>query len=333
MRFGIVGTNFVSDDFMKGISFVEEAEVTSVCSRKKENALHFAKKYGICHVFDDYIEMIESGKVDAVYLATPNSAHHQMAMNCLKRKVPVFCEKPMAGNYQQVKEMIDCAKENNTYLHDGTVPLYSPNLEIIKKYIPKIGKIRKVIMMFGKYSSRYDAYLRKENPTTFQRELYNGSLMDIGIYVLADTIALFGKPKETFATASLLDTGVDCLGTMVLKYEDFDAVLMHSKVTNTDIISEIQGEEGNIYIKGASTIDKVFYKPRKHNPALQYNDEGYIQISVEQKHHFANEIEDFIKNVKTGRIESSRNPFELVLDIHQVLTECRLKSGVKFDCD
>jgi len=333
MRFGVIGTNFVSDDFMKGISQVEEATVTGVCSRNPENAKKFAEKYNIPNVFNCYEEMIDSGIIDAVYVATPNSTHHDIAIACLRKHVPVFCEKPMGGNYNQVKEMLECARENNTYLHDGTVPMYSPNINVIKEYLPKIGKVRRAVMMFGKYSSRYDAYLNGENPTTFRRELYNGSTMDIGIYVVADVVALFGKPKEIFSSAAVLDSGVDCLGTMMFKYDGFDAVIMHSKVTNTDIVSEIQGEDGNIYIPAPSVIKNVFYKPRKADPTLVVNEKGMASVGVDVKFHFVHEIEDFIKNVKEGRIESEITPHQLILDIHEVLTDCRLKAGIIYDCD
>ncbi len=334
MRIGVIGTNFVSDMFMKGASFVSEVEVTAVCSGRYENALKFAKKYGIENVFNNYIEMMESDTVDAIYLATPNSMHHQMAIECLKRKFPVFCEKPLGSNYQQVKEMIEAAIENNVHLHDGTVPLYSPNLKVIKDYLKKIGRIRKAVFIFGKYSSRYDAYLRGENPTTFRRELCNGSIMDLGIYAIADAVALFGKPEKIYATAQLLDTGVDCAGTAIFSYPDFEVVILHSKVTDTQLVSEIQGEKGNIYIPMLSRLDKIYYQSREENKKMVYNENNeIISIGQEYDHQFANQLRDFVYCYKNGLVESEVNPFSQILDIHEVLTECRLQSKVIFDCD
>ena len=324
MRFGIVGTNFVSDFFMTGASFVKEVEVTSVCSGRRENAEKFAARYQIPNVYDSYLEMIESGNIDAIYLAVPNASHHDMTIECLKRHIPTFCEKPLGGNDRQVREMIQAAIDNNTYLQDGTIPLYSPNLEVIREYLGKIGRIRRAVFNFGKYSSRYDAYLRGENPTTFRKELYNGALMDLGIYVIADVVALFGKPQNIFAEATLLDSGADCMGAAVMQYDGFDALCWYSKITDTQIVSEIQGEQGNIYIPHLSLLDEIYYQPRGGEKVL---------VSQPYDHHFANELREFVKNVNEGRIDSVLNPFAQVIAIHEVLTDCRRQAGIIFDCD
>ncbi|MBO4218877.1 MAG: Gfo/Idh/MocA family oxidoreductase [Erysipelotrichaceae bacterium] len=324
MRFGVVGTNFVSDFFMTGAGFVPEIQVTSVCSGHRENAEKFVAKYGIPNVYDDYIEMMESGSIDAIYLAVPNQKHYEMTLECLKRHIPTFCEKPMGGNLRQVREMIQASIDNGTYLHDGTIPMYSPNLRVIREYLGRIGRVRRALFNFGKYSSRYDAYLRGENPTTFRPELYNGSLMDLGIYVIADIVALFGKPQEIYSEASILESGADCMGVSVLKYDGFDAIAWHSKVTDTEIVSEIQGEQGNIYIPHLSLLDEIYYQPRGGEK---------VRIGEPFDHQFANELRDFVYGVENGLQESVMNPFRQVLDIHEVLTDCRLKAGIIFDCD
>lgn len=334
MRIGIIGTNFVCDMFMAGASFVNEIKVTAVCSGKYENALKFAEKYKIENVFKDYIEMLESNTIDAVYIATPNSMHYQMGIECLKRKFPVFCEKPLGSNFKQVKKMIETAIENKVHLHDGLVPLYSPNVKVLREYLKKIAPIRKAIFIFGKYSSRYDSYLKGENPTTFRRELCNGSIMDLGVYAIADAIALFGKPKKIYATAQLLETGVDCLGTAIFSYEGFEVVILHSKVTNTQIISEIQGEKGNIYIPMLSRLEKIYYQPQQEQGKIVYNENnGMISIGQDYDHQFANQLRDFLYCYKNGLVESEVVPFSLTLDIYEVLTEARLQSKVIFDCD
>lgn len=53
--------------------------------------------------------------------------------------------------------------------------------------------------------------------------------MDIGFYCLASAVALFGEPKSVQATASLLASGVDARGVVVMDYGDFSVTLQHSK--------------------------------------------------------------------------------------------------------
>lgn len=335
MRFGIVGTNFVSDFFMEAALRVPSCEVVSVCSGRKENAIRFGEKYNIKNVYEDYIEMIESGTIDAIYLGVPNGLHHDMTIECLKRNVATFTEKPFATNYREAKEMIECAEKYNTYVHDGLVPLYTENFQILKDAIQKIGVLRRAIFSFGKYSSRYDAYLRGENPTTFRRELSNGSLMDIGIYAIGNAVALFGKPKKIIATAQLLETGVDALGTCLFVYDGFEVILLHSKVTDTEIQSEIQGEDGNIQIDLISRISHIYLTQRNTAEGCTLGPKQGIktEISKDNSDNFSAQIEDFIKNVEQGNKESDKCPHQLTLDIIEVLTECRKQAGVVYPAD
>ncbi len=57
--------------------------------------------------------------------------------------------------------------------------------------------------------------------------------MDIGFYCLASAVALFGEPKNVQATASLLASGVDAHGVVVMDYGDFSVTLQHSKVSDS----------------------------------------------------------------------------------------------------
>ena len=325
MKFGIVGTNFVSDFFMEAQQLVEECEVVSVCDLTLEKARAFADKYNIPNAYGSYQEMYESNTIDAVYLAVPNGLHKELSCYFLDRKIPVICEKPFGSNADEVKEMVECARKNNTYLQDAIVPLYTENFWRTKEALPKIGRLRRAIICYGKYSSRYDAYLRGENPTTFRRDLSNGSTMDLGVYAISDAIALFGKPNRIYASGILLESGVDALGTAIFTYDDFEVVIMHSKVTDTIMIPEIQGEEGNIYIDLLSRFNEVWFVDRKtHEKEM---------ISKPWPHGMSWEIQDLIDNVKEGRIESKKVPHQLSIDIHEIIPECRRQMGVVYPAD
>jgi len=325
MKVGIVGTNFVSDFFMSSLEFVKDCEVVAVCDINEEMGKKFINKYGISQFFTSYEEMAEKGGIEAAYLAIPNGLHKKVACYFLERKIPVLCEKPIGSNVDEVKEMVACAKRNNTYLQDAIIPLYTENFQITKDALPRIGRLRRAVIAFGKYSSRYDAYLNGENPPTFKRELSNGSIMDIGVYAISDAVALFGKPERIYANAVMLDSGVDALGTAIFSYKDFEVIIMHSKVTDSVIIPEIQGEEGNIHIDALSLFNEVWFTDRKTKVKEK--------ISVDCPSSMCFEIQEFVDNVKAGLLESPTVPHQLSIDIHEVVTECRRQMGVIYPAD
>ncbi len=325
MKFGIIGTNFVSDFFMNGAKLVEGCEVVAICNRNTESCNRFADKYDVKHRFTSYQEMYEANLIDAVYVAVPNGLHKEISCFFLERKIPVFCEKPMASNDAQVKEMIEVARKNNTYLHEGLIPLYNPNYQIIKEYLPKVGKIHQVLFNFSKYSSRYDAYLRNENPSTFRCDLSNGAIMDLGVYIFADCIGLFGKPKRVLSACELLDTKADVAGTSIFVYDDFVASLSYSKASDTKAMSEINGELGSIIIDQPSQPQVITFVDRINKTETV--------VSVDPIDNFYYQIKAMMECVEKGLIENQYCSHETSTAIHEVLTECRKQSGVIFPSD
>lgn len=75
IRFGIIGTNQITEKFIKTASFEEDFSLTAVYSRTEESARKFAKKYEVTTIFTDVAEMAKSKEIDAVYIASPNSFH------------------------------------------------------------------------------------------------------------------------------------------------------------------------------------------------------------------------------------------------------------------
>ncbi|MTE25022.1 oxidoreductase, partial [Microbacterium sp. ZXX196] len=92
-------------------SMVEEFTLAAVYSRSEEKAAAFAKKYNAEHIFTSLTEMAESDKIDAVYIASPNSLHAEQSILFLNNKKHVLTEKAFASNVKQAQEMVKAAKE------------------------------------------------------------------------------------------------------------------------------------------------------------------------------------------------------------------------------
>ncbi|MBQ9840805.1 MAG: Gfo/Idh/MocA family oxidoreductase [Erysipelotrichaceae bacterium] len=323
MKFGIIGTNFVSDFFMEGAKLEDRCEVVAACGISQERLQTFVEKYNIPQSYTDYKEMAKV--IDAVYIATPNAKHFEMAKYFLEKKIPVFCEKPLASNAKEVNELVRIAKENQVYFHEGLVSLYQPNYQVVKENLHLVGNLRQVNINFSKYSSRYDAYLRNENPTTFRLELSNGATMDLGVYCVAFAIGLFGKPNKILSTASLLENAADVAGSTIYDYGTHVVSLSYSKVCDANPVCEICGELGTIHVNHPSLVSSVTFTDRKTKEVKN--------IGVEQKYNFYYEVSEMIDQIENGKIESRSVPLQLSQDIHEVLTEMRRQSNIVFPAD
>ena len=217
IRFAVVGTNWITKQFVDAAHETGKYKLTAIYSRSLEQAQAFASDYPVEHLFTSLEDLAQSPDVDAVYIASPNSLHFPQTRLFLRHKKHVICEKPLASNLQEVEAAIKTARENNVVLFEAFKTASLPNFLLLKQSFDKIGKLRKAFINYCQYSSRYQRYLDGENPNTFNPAFSNGSIMDIGFYCLASAIALWGEPHGVTATASLLESGVDAHGVVVLE--------------------------------------------------------------------------------------------------------------------
>ncbi|MGE7760973.1 Gfo/Idh/MocA family protein [Peribacillus sp. NPDC097895] len=325
IRLGVIGTNWITERFLEAAKHIEDLSLTAVYSRTEEKAKEFASKYEVHTIFTNLEEMAASDEIDAVYIASPNSHHCRQAVLFLQNKKHVLCEKPMASNASEVKEMIEAAQQNGVLLMEAMKSTLMPNFESVRSNLGKIGKIRRFTGSFCQYSSRYDAYKQGTVLNAFNPEFSSGSLMDLGIYVLYPLVALFGKPNKVQASGTMLESGVDGQGTILLSYDEMEAVVMFSKITESNQPAEIQGELGSILIKKISGPQAV---------DIQYRDGTADNVSVKQDMpSMYYEAKEFVELIQQGKTESDINSFSNSLLTMEIMDEARRQIGTVFPAD
>ena len=325
IRFGVVGTNFITDLILEAGALDERFEATALYSRTLERAKEFGAKHRIPHLFTSYEAMLKSDTVDAVYIASPNSYHAGQSILALQHGKHVLCEKPLAGNAREVKKMIEAAQQNGRLLMEAMKTTLTPGFEAVRKNLHRIGKVRRYVASYCQYSSRYDKLKEGIVLNAFKPELSNGALLDIGVYTLYPLVVLFGQPLSVKASGWLLPTGADGQGSALLEYEGMDAVLFYSKIADSQLPSEIEGEEGVIRINRINTINEVRLKMRKGEEKLLWQSDG--------KNDYMYEIKEFIDLALAGQTESKTNSFSNSLITLQIMDEIRRQTGVIYPID
>ncbi|HED1542775.1 TPA: Gfo/Idh/MocA family oxidoreductase [Kluyvera cryocrescens] len=323
IRFAVIGTNWITRQFVDAAHETGKYKLTAVYSRSLEQAQSFANDYPVEHLFTSLEAMAQSDDVDAVYIASPNSLHFPQTELFLRHKKHVICEKPLASNLREVEQAIAVARENQVVLFEAFKTASLPNFQLLQQTLPKLGQIRKAFINYCQYSSRYQRYLDGENPNTFNPAFSNGSIMDIGFYCLASAVALWGEPKQVQASASLLESGVDAHGVVVMDYGDFSVTLQHSKVSDSTLPSEIQGEAGALVIEKISECQKLSFVPRG-SKAQDLSQPQHINTMLYEAEEFARLVEN--NEVNHPGLEVSRITAK-------VQTEIRRQTGVVFPAD
>lgn len=334
IRFGVIGTNFITDWVIAGARQDERFELAAVCSRTQERANEFAAKHGIPYTFTSPEEMAASPSVDAVYIATPNYLHASQSILCMKHGKHVLCEKPMASNACEVKRMIAASRQYGVTLMEAMKPTLTPNFRVLREALPKAGVIRRYFASYCQYSSRYDKFKEGIVLNAFNPGLSNGAMMDIGVYTVYPMVVLFGRPKKISASGVVLSTGTDGQGTVNFDYEGMNATVLYSKIVNSSLPAEIEGEEGNIMLDKINRIGRVTWQAR---PAA-LSGKGALMppediSAVTDKDEYYYEVAEFIDMVQAGRRESEINSHENSLITIEIADEVRRQLGVVFPAD
>lgn len=325
IRFATIGTNWITEAFIEAAKKVEDFALAAVYSRTDEKAKQFAAKTGAKWTFTNLEELAKSNDIDAVYIASPNSLHAEQAILLMNHGKHVLCEKPMASNTKEVKAMIDAARRNGVVLMEAMKTTLLPNFQAVREHLHKIGKIRRYFASYCQYSSRYDAYKQGTVLNAFNPAFSNGALMDIGVYCIYPMVVLFGKPNILQASSLKLESGVDGEGTIIFTYENMDAIVMYSKITNSYLPAEIQGEDGSILIDAIHTPAKV---------EIRYRDGRTEDITVPQEQPpMYYEVKEFIELIKNGKRESEVNSHEHSLATIELIEQARKQTGIIFPAD
>ncbi|WP_442597912.1 Gfo/Idh/MocA family protein [Neobacillus sp. D3-1R] len=325
VRFGVVGTNFITDQLLDSVKELTDFSLTAVYSRTEERAKEYAAKYGVNTIFTNLEDMAKSEEIDAVYIASPNSFHASQSILFLQNGKHVLCEKPLASNVHEVEAMQSAARENHVVLMEAMKPTLMPTFKSIQENLHKIGKVRRFFGNYCQYSSRYDSFKRGTVLNAFNPTFSNGALMDLGVYCIYPMVVLFGMPEEIKASAIMLSSGVDGQGSAVFQFKELEAVIQYSKITNSYSPSEIQGEEGSIIIDKISTPEKV---------EIRYRDGRIEPISIPQVHQpMYYEVEEFVNLIKTGQTESKINSFQHSWMTSQICDAIRKQIGLIYPAD
>ncbi|TKF80298.1 Gfo/Idh/MocA family oxidoreductase [Vibrio kanaloae] len=324
IKFAVIGTNWITQKFVQAAHDTQSMQLGAVYSRNLDSAAQFAQEFNVKTNYDSLEALANDSTIEAVYIASPNSLHCEQSILMMEHGKHVICEKPVASNIDEATRMFKIAKQNGVVLFEAYKSQFLPNFKQVQLGLEKIGKVHKAHINYCQYSSRYQKYLNGEKPNTFNPAFSNGSLVDIGFYCAAATVALFGKPENAQASAKLLDSGVDAHGCAIFQYPEFDVTLAHSKVSDSYAPSEIQGELGAIIIDHIAecTDVKIHYRDGSIENLTQVQSENSMSYEAQA---FA----DCIGGDQTTESQAEQR----ALTVAQLITEMRQQVGVVYPAD
>ncbi|WP_420147306.1 Gfo/Idh/MocA family protein, partial [Spirosoma sp.] len=106
-------------------------KLIAIAGSKREEAITTAKRFG-AESLDTLEELVNHPDVDLIYIATPPFLHYQQAMLALNAGKHVICEKPLATDPEQGREMIETARQKGLLMVTNLMQRYNPMFARIK---------------------------------------------------------------------------------------------------------------------------------------------------------------------------------------------------------
>ena len=244
LRFGSVGTSAIMRLMQQAMAQVDGVECAAVYSRDAARGREFADSVGVAAVYTDYDALLAREDIDAVYIASPNRFHAEQACRAMRAGKHIIVEKPAAVTGAGVQQMIDTARENGVFFFEAITTLFMPKYLQCRALLPQLGKIQSAELCYAQYSSKYDAYLRGENPNIFNPSMQAGALNDMGVYCVHMAVDMFGMPECVRYAPELGENGIDLAGKLTLRYSDLTVRIVTAKNANLGSGCRVEGERG-----------------------------------------------------------------------------------------
>lgn len=218
VKWGVLGTAHIAEGAtIPGLQKAENCELYAIAGRTAEKANAFKERFGFQTAYADddassgYEKLLADPAVEAVYIPLPNHLHREWTLRALKAGKHVLCEKPMALNEEEAKEMFAAAEENHVILMEAYAYLHSPYMESLQRDAERLGDLLYIDTAFVTQGYRENVRLYKE--------MGGGMLYDLGCYCTTMILSLVGAPLDyAKACAELTDQGVDAFAGAILRF-------------------------------------------------------------------------------------------------------------------
>ncbi|MCX7798060.1 MAG: Gfo/Idh/MocA family oxidoreductase [Melioribacter sp.] len=254
LKWGLAGcSSFAENSFLPAFQLVKRSKLISVYSHDINRAQFIANKFGAPYSYDNYDDFLKS-EIDAVYISSKNSDHYWQVIKAAEAGKHILCERPLALNSSQIKEMIDVCKKNNVILLVNHLHRFHPLIIKTKELIDKqlIGKIVTI-------NISYNINFPPSDNFRFKKEFSGGGVLrDLGSQMI-DLLRYFGgeiSEVKGFIDNVIYKSEVEDFAAAVLKFKNGGYGLFNvSYDTKVPLIrADILGHNGIISIE--SFIDK-----------------------------------------------------------------------------
>ena len=247
VRWGVLGVAGIAvNKVIPGMQRSEMSRVEAIASRSPGRAEEAAGRLSIPRWHGSYEDLLDDPAIEAVYIPLPNHLHAEWSVKAAEAGKHVLCEKPLAMNSAEAREMVQAADSAGVRLMEAFMYRLHPLWAEVRRLLSEgaIGDLLAVQVFFSYYNV---------NPDDIRNIAHvgGGALMDIGCYAVNAARMLFGTEPTRVHGAIRRDTGfgTDVLTSALLDFDGRHATLSCSTQLESDQRVHIHGTTGRILVE------------------------------------------------------------------------------------
>jgi predicted dehydrogenase len=296
VRIGILGTgNIAARALIAPAREVPEVSVISVASRDRAKAASYATANSISS-HTDYDGLLADPNVEVVYITLPNSMHAKWSIRALQAGKHVLCEKPMASNEREAREVAAVVERTRLVYMEAFHFPYHPFAKRVRDLLDAkvIGRIVRVSASFQIPGERIAS-----NNIRRDFALAGGALMDAGCYPLNALRHMLGEPGSVLEATAQTDSAnpqVDLGLRATLAFAGGVVGTVHASFLareKADVEMIIEGERGRIIVQS-------LYVPQWGGSLRVEWDGRVYEEPADQTHSYVFQLRELVRCIRDG---------------------------------
>jgi predicted dehydrogenase len=247
----VLGTaNIAARSFLPALRAAGGGAAVVVGSRNHDRAAAWARENGVESVAAGpdgvgYQQALEDPRVEAVYVALPNTEHRRWAAAALEAGKTVLCEKPLTPSPADTESLLNVARGAPGLLWESFVFPFHPQTDRLRTLLVDgaIGELREIVSSF---------HFRVRSPDNIRLDpgLAGGAVFDVGCYPIRLARLLFdAEPLAASGSATIGSSGVETDAAAVVDFPGGRRLLLTAGLDRAyDTETRLLGSSGSVRV-------------------------------------------------------------------------------------
>jgi predicted dehydrogenase len=149
VRYGVIGLGWFGEKHCEALAGLPNVELFALCTRREPRLREVAQRFGVRHIYTNYLDLLANADVDAVSVVTMWDQHAAPTLAALAVDKHVFLEKPMASTLEDCDAIVAAAKKSRGFLMVGHICRFNPRYAAAQQAIAE-GHIGKIVSMYAR---------------------------------------------------------------------------------------------------------------------------------------------------------------------------------------